>query len=83
VKVLPDPNKGNFAIQMQLPSKEAKTMLTLYNSLNVKVWQQDMGIISGNVTKDVYLENKLSTGLYVLLIQRSDVRYTTKLFIGR
>jgi hypothetical protein len=83
VKVFPDPNKGNFAIQMQLPAKEAETVLTLYNNLGVKVWQQNMGIISGAVTKNVFLENKLSAGLYVLMIQRIDIRYTVKLSISK
>ncbi|MEO8711060.1 MAG: Calx-beta domain-containing protein [Parafilimonas sp.] len=83
VKVLPDPNKGDFVIQMQLPSKEAETTLTLYNNLGIKVWQQEMGTTSGAVTKNVYLKDKLSAGLYVLMIQRSDIRYTAKLFISK
>ncbi|MBV9961012.1 MAG: T9SS type A sorting domain-containing protein, partial [Parafilimonas sp.] len=83
VKILPDPNKGNFVIQMQLPAKETETMLTLYSNSGEKVWQQNMGNVSGTVTKNVYLQDKLIAGMYSLMIQRSDMNYTVKLLINK
>lgn len=81
VKVLPDPNKGDFVIQLQLPVKKSSTVLALYNGSGVKVWQQDMGTVSGLNTINVYLKNKLAEGLYVLKVQRADMNYTTKIIV--
>ena len=46
VNVLPNPNKGDFHIDMSLPANKANTMLQLYNNLGVKVWQEDLGMVS-------------------------------------
>ena len=82
VQILPNPNKGIFTIQMQLPAKVASTTLALYNSLGVKIWQQDVGKISGLFYKKIALE-KLSAGIYLLKIARTDVVFTQKIMINR
>ena len=44
VQIMPNPNKGNFAMQLQLPVRAAITTLALYNKYKgEKVWQQDAG----------------------------------------
>ena len=65
---------------MRLPAKEAATTLILNNSM-VKVWQQDIGMASGTLSKNVNLQNKLATGIYFLVIQRNDMHYTKKILI--
>ena len=83
VKVMPVPNNGNFIIQMLLPSKEAKTTVVLYNSLGEKVWQKDVGVVKGNISANANLENKLTNGIYTLVVERDDYHYTTKIVIGK
>ncbi len=46
-----------------------------------KVWQEDEGRLSGSFSKKVTLENKLSTGVYVLMMERSDVRLQQKVVV--
>jgi hypothetical protein len=81
--VMPNPNTGNFTIHMQLPKEKAVTTLELFNSLGVKIWQEDLGTVSGAVSKHVYLENKLAGGVYMLTVQRSDGHYSTKIVVSK
>jgi hypothetical protein len=83
VKVLPNPNKGDFHIDMNLPANKANTMLQLYNDLGVKVWQEDLGMVSGSISRNVSMENKLASGVYTLMIERNDLHYTTKVVISK
>ena len=81
--VMPNPNTGNFTIQMQLPKDNVATTLQLFNSFGVKIWQENLGIVSGTFSKNVYLENRLPSGIYVLVVQRSDGHYTTKIVVNK
>lgn len=83
VRIVPNPNNGNFILQMQLPKAAASTMLTLYNNTGEIVWQQDAGKISGAVYKNIALNNKLSTGTYILIVQRNDARLEQKIVINK
>ena len=81
--VMPNPNKGNFTIQMQLPKDNAATTLQLFNNLGANIWQADMGVVSGSISKNIYLENKLPSGVYMLMIRRGDIHYTTKVVVSK
>ena len=83
VKILPNPSKSNFVVQMQLADKAASTTLSLYNTLGVKVWQQNVGMLSGIVSRNINLENKLSPGVYVLIIQNGDIQLMQKIVIAK
>jgi N-acetylneuraminic acid mutarotase len=83
VQIMPNPNKGNFAIQLQLPARAAVTTLTLYNNMGGKVWQQDAGKISGAVYKDISLRDQLPAGTYMMVVQRDDVRLMQKIVINK
>jgi len=80
---MPNPNTGNFTIQMQLPKDNVATTLQLFNSFGAKIWQEDLGAVSGSMSKNVYLQNKLASGVYILVVQRSDERYTTKIVVSK
>jgi len=81
--VMPNPNNGDFHIDMNLPANKASTTLQLYDDLGVKVWQQNLGMLSGSISKSIYLENKLPSGVYTLMIERNDFNYTTKIVITK
>lgn len=81
--ISPNPSKGNFTVQMQLPAKAASTTLALYNNFGQLVWQQNLGNISGAVQRTISLENKLSAGLYTITIQRSDIKLNQKILINK
>jgi len=81
VQITPNPNKGDFTIQLQLPSKAAITTFALYNNMGEKIWQQDAGKMSGQVSRDIALESKLSTGVYILMIQHGDSRLIQKVMV--
>ena len=81
VQIMPNPNKGNFTIQLQLPAKAAITSIALYNNMGEKVWQQDAGNISGAVYKNISLQNQLPAGIYMMVIQRNDVRLEQKISV--
>jgi hypothetical protein len=83
VAAMPNPNNGNFTVDLHLPANKANTTLQLYNDFGVKVWQEDLGIKSGRIVKNIYLENKLATGLYMLMVQRSDGVYTAKIVVSK
>jgi hypothetical protein len=83
VQILPNPNDGNFVIQMQLPSKAAPTTLVLYNNVGTKVWQQNAGVLSGPVSKSINLENKLSPGVYMLMIQNEATTLMQKVVVNK
>ena len=55
----------------------------LYNSFGEKVWQKDIGIAKGYLSANANLENKLANGVYTLIVQRDDYRYTTKVVIEK
>ncbi|HRI20471.1 MAG TPA: fibronectin type III domain-containing protein, partial [Panacibacter sp.] len=82
-QVFPNPSKGRFSIQAQLPEKATSTTLMLYNNFGAKVWQQDAGNISGILYKSISLGNKLPGGVYLLKIQRNDVVLSQKIVIER
>jgi hypothetical protein len=79
VQIMPNPNKGNFTIQLQLPAKAAITTLALYNNMGQKIWQQDAGNISGTVNKNISLQNQLPAGIYMIIIRQNDARLVQKL----
>lgn len=81
VSIYPNPNKGSFSLQMHLPDNTASTTLMLYNNLGVKLWQQDAGRLSGSVKMNIALENKLSAGVYVLMVQHGDARMMQKVVV--
>lgn len=81
--ISPNPNKGNFTIQMQLPAKAASTTIILYNNFGQMLWQQNLGNISGVMQRTITLENKLSAGFYTLSIQRSDIKLNRKIIIDK
>lgn len=83
LQIVPNPGNGNFIIQMQLPAKDALTTLALYNSLGERIWQQQAGMLSGTVTKSIMLHNKLSAGVYILKIERSDVQLTQRVVVSK
>lgn len=83
VQVMPNPSTGNFTLQMYLPDKAASTIIALYNNLGEKIWQQDAGKLSGSVSKNIALESKLPTGVYVLMIQQGDARLMQKVVLTK
>ncbi|QEC66910.1 T9SS type A sorting domain-containing protein [Panacibacter ginsenosidivorans] len=83
VQIVPNPSNGNFTIQMQLPAKNVLTTLALYNSFGERIWQQQAGMLSGTVTKSIALDSKLSEGVYILRIERSDVRLMQKVVVNK
>lgn len=83
LQITPNPNKGNFTLQMQLPAKATATTIELYNSLGQLVWLQNLGNISGTHQRSIALETKFSAGLYTLTIQRSDIKLNQKIIISK
>ncbi len=83
VQASPNPNKGNFTVQLQLPNSKSSTSLTLYDAFGKKVWENNLGMINGNVSENVYLQNKLASGLYMLTVQRNDLHYSIKVLINK
>jgi hypothetical protein len=81
IQIMPNPNNGNFTIQMHLSNKAASTKLSIYNSFGVKIWQEDAGKLSGSVSKKIALENKLSGGVYILIIEYGDTRLIQKVVV--
>ena len=79
VQIMPNPNKGNFTIQLQLPARAAITTLVRYTNMGEKVWQQDAGKISGAVYKNISLQDQLPAGVYMMVVQRDDVRLEQKI----
>ena len=80
---MPNPNNGNFSIDLHLPANKANTTLRLYNNLGEKVWQEDLGAVSGSISKNIYLENKLPSDVYVMMIERNDARYSMRIVISK
>lgn len=83
IHIAPNPSKGNFVLQLQLPSSIAITTLQLYNSSGQKVWQENLGNISGTIVKNIFLENKLPAGYYLLKIERKDTSFRQKVVITK
>jgi hypothetical protein len=83
LQIMPNPNKGNFTIQAQLPAKAANTTLALYNNRGEKIWQQDAGKMSGAVYKNISLQDQLPAGIYMMVIQRNDARLEQKIVISK
>jgi N-acetylneuraminic acid mutarotase len=83
LQIMPNPNKGNFTIQLQLPAKTAITTLALYNNMGERVWQQDAGRIGGAVYKNVSLRDQLPAGVYMMVIQQNDVSLMQKIVINK
>lgn len=81
LQVIPNPNKGNFSLKVQLPQKAANTTLTIYNNFGAKVWQQELGNISGALNRNIAVTNKLTPGAYVITIQRNDIKLTQKMVV--
>jgi len=83
VKVLPNPNKGDFQIDMNLPLNKANTTLQLYNYLGMKVCQQDLGMMGGIIRRNVSMENKITIRFVRGDDPGDDARYTIKVAITK
>jgi hypothetical protein len=81
--VMPNPNTGNFTVRMQLPNNNASTTIELFNGLGEKIWQDDLGLASGKISRNLYLENKLSAGVYILTVRRNDVQLSMKVVVSK
>ncbi len=82
-QISPNPNRGNFTMQVQLPEKKAFTLLAIYNLQGAKIWQQDAGKTGGKIYTTVSLANKLTSGIYTLIIQREDTRLVQKIIVSK
>lgn len=83
LQVGPNPNNGNFNLQIQFPAKAKPATLSLTSSDGKKIWQQHAGIVSGFFSCNLFLENKIGPGVYILKIERSDMRAIQKIVISR
>lgn len=82
-QISPNPNRGNFTIQAQLPEKKASTVLVIYNMQGAKIWQKDAGKTGGKIYSEVSLENNLISGIYTLVIFRDDTMLVQKIIISK
>ena len=78
---MPNPNKGSFNLQLHLPATAATTILSLYNNLGEKIWQQHAGRLSGSVNRNIALDNTLPAGVYVLMVQHGESRMLQKVVV--
>jgi hypothetical protein len=81
--IIPNPTKGNFVVQMHLSNKVETTTLSFYNNFGKLLLQQDLGMQSGSVSRNIVLKNKLPAGVYVLIIQHGDKRLMTKVVLNQ
>ncbi len=83
IHIIPNPNNGNFTVQMELPKSPALTTLTLYNNTGTKVWQQVIGLLSGTVNRNIGLQARLTAGVFVLMVQHGNTGLMQKLVVNK
>lgn len=81
MQIMPNPSNGNFIAQMQLPPKPAYTVLSLYDNIGTRVWEQNAGMVSGLINMNISLENKLTKGVYIFIIRHGDKKITQKIVV--
>jgi N-acetylneuraminic acid mutarotase len=83
VLATPNPNNGNFTVQLRLPDIKLATTLTLYNSFGERVWRYTAGNISGVVHENILQQDKLTAGVYILMIERADIKMKQNILISK
>lgn len=78
INVYPNPNNGQFTIQIYL-YKDTETKLHLYNLLGQEVWQQNHELSSG--LQEVKMITPLRTGMYMLKIETEQGQSTRTIII--
>ena len=69
IQVFPNPAGSIFTVQANLPEQVLVTEIQILNSLGQLVYSQKLRTDEGNVNHTVYLDNKLSAGVYELRVK--------------
>ncbi len=76
IKLLPNPNSGNFSVVGSFAStSDSFAQISILNMLGQEVLQTNSLIAEGQINKRIVLDNGLSSGMYTLVVQLSTERY--------
>lgn len=75
----PNPSEGRFRVEFILP-EEGRTKVTLYDVSGKIVWEDDLGMFSGNYAEDVDVSDK-GSGTYIMRITQDNKTMAEKVII--
>ncbi|MEI6433660.1 MAG: T9SS type A sorting domain-containing protein [Bacteroidota bacterium] len=79
ISVFPNPNSGEFTIELNAPGIVVADM-NIINSLGVNVYNEKDVTVNGKLTKNVSLSG-LSSGIYMLSLKNSDMQVVQKILV--
>jgi len=79
--ISPNPVKGNqIKINANNLEKNNYSIIVL-NTSGQKVYNQDLGTISGALSKSIMLPNQLQPGVYTIILRSNDQQVTERVII--
>jgi glycine rich protein/type IX secretion system substrate protein/Big-like domain-containing protein len=69
VKVIPNPNKGNFTVKGSVGTADEQVSLEVTNMLGQVVYSSKVMVQGGNLNEQIQLGNNLANGMYLLNVR--------------
>jgi hypothetical protein len=80
LELYPNPNEGSFTLKVSFKSQIDKANISIYNSLGVIVFNENIFCNSRILFKQLNLKN-LSAGIYLIIIKNTKQKVSTELII--
>ncbi len=78
ILVFPNPNSGNFWLEVEFKEPVQELELSLLNALGQEVWSEEVFIAGNRIGKEMMLSG-ISEGIYLFRLKTGDQTYTERL----
>lgn len=84
INLYPNPNHGNFNLEMELPSAEDQSAtMQIFNALGLLIQTRDVSIQNNLLRESLSLDGGLAAGNYLIRIITGEQVYTSRFILQR
>ena len=83
VKIFPNPNKGVFTLEVNMPEALDPVEVELINSMGQIVYRKMISQASGYINEHIELESSVPTGIYFLQVTTGKTVEKTRMMLCR
>jgi hypothetical protein len=82
IKIIPNPNRGSFALRIQLPGQQPeKGLLELLDARGMRVGAQEITLYSGQTISSIWDQKMLRPGIYWIRFRNGRYQISEKMLI--